>query len=64
MNDEWSGNFDALLQLFRRIRAYSLPPMAFVGNSIAADVETTWFEAVLLVAVHSLLGIAFYFARP
>jgi len=33
--------------------------MFFVGNSIAADGETTWFEAVLLVAVYSLHGIAF-----
>jgi len=36
----------------------------FAVNSIAADGQTTWFEGVLLVAVYSLFGLAFFFATP
>lgn len=35
--------------------------VAFAVNSIAQDGETTWFEGVLLIAVYSVLGIAFFF---
>ena len=34
---------------------------AFAVNSIAEDGETTWFEGVLLLAVYSLLALAFFF---
>ncbi len=34
---------------------------AFIVNSIAQDGETTWFEGLLLLAVYSLLALAFYF---
>ena len=36
----------------------------FAVNSIARDVETTWFEGALLIAVYSLFGLAFFFATP
>jgi Ca2+:H+ antiporter len=37
--------------------------VAFAVNSIAQDGETTWFEGLLLLAVYSLLGLAFFFVR-
>lgn len=37
--------------------------VAFTVNAIAHDGETTWFEGVLLLAVYTLLGIAFFFVR-
>lgn len=33
-------------------------------NSIARDGETTWFGGVLLLAVYTLLGLAFFFVQP
>ncbi|MDQ2899485.1 MAG: calcium/proton exchanger [Acidobacteriota bacterium] len=36
----------------------------FAVNSIASDGETTWFEGVLLIAVYTLFGLAFFFATP
>jgi Ca2+:H+ antiporter len=37
--------------------------VAFTVNAIAHDGETTWFEGVLLLAVYTLLGIAFFYVR-
>src|SRR5215213_5948014 len=37
--------------------------VAFAVNSIAQEGETTWFEGLLLLAVYSLLGLAFFFVR-
>jgi Ca2+:H+ antiporter len=34
---------------------------AFAVNSIAQDGETTWFEGLLLLAVYTLLALAFFF---
>lgn len=34
---------------------------AFTVNAIAQDGETTWFEGILLLAVYTILGIAFFF---
>jgi Ca2+:H+ antiporter len=36
---------------------------AFAGNSIARDGETTSFEGVLLLAVHALRGLVFFYRR-
>lgn len=38
--------------------------VAFAVNSIAQDGETTWFEGALLLAVYTLLALAFYFVQP
>lgn len=35
--------------------------VAFAVNSIAQDGETTWFEGLLLIAVYTLLALAFFF---
>jgi len=37
--------------------------VAFTVEAIASDGETTWFEGVLLLAVYTLLGIAFFYVR-
>jgi len=37
--------------------------VAFTVNAIAHDGETTWFEGVLLLAVYTLLGLAFFYVR-
>lgn len=38
--------------------------VAFAVNSIAQDGETTWFEGLLLLAVYTLLALAFFFISP
>ena len=38
--------------------------VAFAVNSIAQDGETTWFEGLLLIAVYTLLALAFFFVTP
>lgn len=35
---------------------------AFIVNAITQDGETTWFEGVLLLAVYTLLGLAFFYS--
>jgi Ca2+/H+ antiporter len=35
--------------------------VVFAVNAIAHDGETTWFGGVLLVAIHVLFALAFYF---
>ncbi|HEV7857900.1 MAG TPA: calcium/proton exchanger [Pyrinomonadaceae bacterium] len=42
----------------------ALAAVAFVVNSIAQDGETTWFEGLLLIAVYTLLALAFFFISP
>jgi Ca2+:H+ antiporter len=42
----------------------ALAAVAFVVNSIAQDGETNWFEGLLLMAVYTLLALAFFFISP
>jgi Ca2+:H+ antiporter len=39
----------------------AIAAVAFAVNSIAQDGETTWFEGLLLLAVYTLLALAFFF---
>ncbi len=39
----------------------AIAAVAFRVNVIAQDGETTWFEELLLLAVHALLALAFFF---
>ncbi|HZJ10373.1 MAG TPA: calcium/proton exchanger [Trueperaceae bacterium] len=37
---------------------------AFIVRSIASDGESTWFEGLLLLAVYTILGLAFFYVTP
>jgi Ca2+:H+ antiporter len=37
---------------------------AFIVRSVGMDGETTWFEGFLLVGVHLLFALAYYFVSP
>lgn len=39
----------------------AIAAVAFTVNAITQDGETTWFEGVLLLAVYTILGMAFFF---
>jgi Ca2+:H+ antiporter len=38
--------------------------VAFVVNAIASDGEATWFEGLLLLAVYTILALAFFYVAP
>ena len=46
------------------LHLFALASTAFIGNAIARDGETTWFEGLLLIGVYVLSGLAFFFASP
>jgi Ca2+/H+ antiporter len=37
---------------------------AFAVRLITADGETTWFEGLLLIGIHLLFALAYYFESP
>ena len=50
--------------VFTPLELIAVAGVAFSVNAIAQDGETTWFEGLLLVAVYTVLGLAFFFVTP
>ena len=43
---------------------FAIAGAAFIVRSVSGDVETTWFEGLLLIGVYLLLALAYYFETP